>query len=191
MDLTDECCEERVKNLWPSRCFGLPEPSWPLALQAGASGNGSQNVGRDWESLYDRGIEFVWLILAQCHGVGQWSPTLGLQMFLDYNSQRPSAPLLLARICSPRTSGGPRLGTTGVGGCFRAMGEAQHGEARELVSDPNSFSPSHRPFIHTYSHTTIMYRNTQHYSQAETQSPCFTISAGKVIKKKSITPGVQ
>ena len=36
-------------------------------------------------------------------------------MFLDYNSQKPSTPLLLARISgswSPRTSGGPRLGTT-------------------------------------------------------------------------------
>ena len=30
--------------------------------------------------------------------LGQWSPTLGLQMFLDYNSQKPSPPPLLARI---------------------------------------------------------------------------------------------
>ena len=45
----------------------------------------------------------------------QWSPTLGLRMFLDYNSQKPSPPPLLARISGswcPRTSGGPRLGTT-------------------------------------------------------------------------------
>ena len=40
----------------------------------------------------------------------QWSPTLGLWVFLDYNSQNPSPPRLLARIFgswSPRTSGGP------------------------------------------------------------------------------------
>ena len=28
----------------------------------------------------------------------QWSPTLGLHMFLDYNSQKPTPPPLLARI---------------------------------------------------------------------------------------------
>ena len=49
--------------------------------------------------------------------VEQWSPTLGLQMFLDYNSQKPSPSPLLARISgswSPRTSGGRRLGTTAL-----------------------------------------------------------------------------
>ena len=38
-------------------------------------------------------------------------------MFLDYNTQKPSPPPLLARISgnrSRRTSGGPRLGTTGL-----------------------------------------------------------------------------
>ena len=30
--------------------------------------------------------------------VDHWSPTLGLQVFLDYNSQKPSPPALLARI---------------------------------------------------------------------------------------------
>ena len=32
-----------------------------------------------------------------CSPVEQWSPTLGLQMFLDYNSQKPTPPPLLAR----------------------------------------------------------------------------------------------
>ena len=31
-------------------------------------------------------------------GLQQWSPTLDLQMFLDYNSQKRSPPPLLARI---------------------------------------------------------------------------------------------
>ena len=46
----------------------------PLALLAGASG-----------SRIPEHLE-------------QWSPTLGVQMFLDCNSQKPSPPPLLARI---------------------------------------------------------------------------------------------
>ena len=45
----------------------------------------------------------------------QWSPTLGLQMFLDFNSQKswPAEVVVKASgSCSPRTSGGPRLGST-------------------------------------------------------------------------------
>ena len=46
--------------------------------------------------------------------VDQGSQTVALQMFLAYSSQKPSAPLLLARISgswSPRTSGGPQFET--------------------------------------------------------------------------------
>ena len=45
----------------------------------------------------------------------QWSPTLGLQMFLDFNSQKswPAEVVVKASgSCSPRTSGDPRLETT-------------------------------------------------------------------------------
>ena len=47
----------------------------------------------------------------------QWHPTLGLQMFLDFNSQKswPAEVVVKASgSCSPRTSGGPRLGTTAL-----------------------------------------------------------------------------
>ena len=50
-------------------------------------------------------------------GIAQRSPTLGLQMFLDFNSQKfwPAEVVVRASgSCSPRTSGGPRLGTTGI-----------------------------------------------------------------------------
>ena len=66
----------------------------------------------------------IYLILLQLHhtkeysSLEKWSPTLGLQMFLDYNSQKPSPPLM-ARISgswSPRTSGGLRLRTTALEG---------------------------------------------------------------------------
>ena len=58
------------------------------------------------------------------HAVAPWSPTLGLQIFLGYNSQKPSPPPLLARISGsrrPRTSGGPRLGTAAVAHSFTAL----------------------------------------------------------------------
>ena len=45
----------------------------------------------------------------------QWSPTLGLQIFLDFNSQKSwpgEVAVKTSGSCSPRTSGGPRLGTT-------------------------------------------------------------------------------
>ena len=48
----------------------------------------------------------------------QWSPTLGLQMFLDFKSQKswPAEVVVKASgSCSARTSGGPRLGTTALG----------------------------------------------------------------------------
>ena len=43
----------------------------------------------------------------------QWSPTLGLQIFLDYNSQKPSLPSLLAMISgswSPKNIWRPKVG---------------------------------------------------------------------------------
>ena len=51
------------------------------------------------------------------HSVEQWSSTLGLQMFLDFNSQKswPADVVVKASgSCSPNTSGGPRLGTIAV-----------------------------------------------------------------------------
>ena len=48
----------------------------------------------------------------------QGSQTVALQMFLDFNSQKawPAEVVLEASgSCSPRTSGGPRLGTTDIG----------------------------------------------------------------------------
>ena len=54
----------------------------------------------------------------------QWPPTLGLQMFLDFSSQK-SCPAEVAvkasGSCSPRTSGGPSLGNTALdcNSCFR------------------------------------------------------------------------
>ena len=47
----------------------------------------------------------------------QWSPTLGLQMFLDFNSQKSWPAEVVVKVsgsCSPRTSGGPKLGTTRI-----------------------------------------------------------------------------
>ena len=44
----------------------------------------------------------------------QWLPTLGPQMFLDYNSQKSWPEQLVVKAFgsfSPRTSGDPRLGT--------------------------------------------------------------------------------
>ena len=46
-----------------------------------------------------------------------WSPTLGLQMLLDFNSQKSwSAKVVVKNSgrCSLRPSGGPRLGTTAL-----------------------------------------------------------------------------
>ena len=51
------------------------------------------------------------------HALKQCFLTLGPQMFFDCNSQKPSPLAVLARIsgnCSPRTSGGPSLGTTAI-----------------------------------------------------------------------------
>ena len=45
----------------------------------------------------------------------QWSPTLSLQMFLNFNSQKSWPAKVVVKSSesySPRTSGGPRLGTT-------------------------------------------------------------------------------
>ena len=47
----------------------------------------------------------------------QWSPTLGLEMFLEFNSQKswPAEVVVKASgSCSLRTSRGPRLDTTGL-----------------------------------------------------------------------------
>ena len=47
----------------------------------------------------------------------QWSPNVGLQMFLDFNSQKswPAEVMVKASgSCSKRTSGVPRLGTTAI-----------------------------------------------------------------------------
>ena len=53
-----------------------------------------------WESPPDRempsGLREEWA--GRLDPLKQRSPTLGLQMFLDYNSQKPSPPLLVARI---------------------------------------------------------------------------------------------
>ena len=49
--------------------------------------------------------------------VVQWSPTLGLQMFLGFNSQKSwpaEVGVKASGSCSARTSGGPSLGTTVV-----------------------------------------------------------------------------
>ena len=57
--------------------------------------------------------------------LGRWSPTLGLQMSLDFNSQKswPADVVVKAsRSCSPRTSGGPRLRTTDLGYVLLAWG---------------------------------------------------------------------
>ena len=51
------------------------------------------------------------------HTLHQWSPTLDLQMFLDFSSQKFWPVEVVVKIsgsCSPRTSGGPRLGTTAL-----------------------------------------------------------------------------
>ena len=61
----------------------------------------------------------------------QWSPTLGLHMFFNYNSQKPSPLLLLARITgswSPKTSGGPRLMTTALEEMTTGSSELCHPE---------------------------------------------------------------
>ena len=47
----------------------------------------------------------------------QWFPTLGPQMFLDYNSQKSWPAQLLVKASgsfSPRTTGVPKLGTTAL-----------------------------------------------------------------------------
>ena len=46
----------------------------------------------------------------------QWFPTLGSQKFLDYNTQKSLSAQLVAKASgsfSIRTSGDPKLGTTG------------------------------------------------------------------------------
>ena len=45
-------------------------------------------------------IDFKVLMLTYkaLNGLGQWCQTVALQMFLDFNSQKPSPPPLLARI---------------------------------------------------------------------------------------------
>ena len=53
----------------------------------------------------------------------QKSPTLGIQMFLDFNSQKSWPAKVVVKAsgsCSPRTLEGPRLGTTEL--------ESQRGE---------------------------------------------------------------
>ena len=52
-----------------------------------------------------------------CYSLNQWSPTLGLQMFLDFNSQKSWPAQLMVKVsgsCSLRTSGGTRLRTTAL-----------------------------------------------------------------------------
>ena len=49
----------------------------------------------------------------------QWSPTLGLQMFLDFNSQKAWPAKVVVKASgsgSLRTSGGPKFGTTALVG---------------------------------------------------------------------------
>ena len=75
--------------------------------------------------------EFPWLTpgllcpsLSLCP-LHQWSPTLGLQMFLDFNSQKSWPAEIMVKAsgsCSPKTSGGPRLGTTALRYWFPTLG---------------------------------------------------------------------
>ena len=62
-------------------------------------------------------IFFILWLCWQLRVLEQWSPTLGLQMFLDFNSQKSwpaEAVVKVSGSCSPRTSGDPRLGTTAL-----------------------------------------------------------------------------
>ena len=109
--------KERLKEKncrWWCTC---PSAFPPHHLQGGKKGSRLGTCRNNWPALYPNKWhrDHGWSTL---YPLGQWSPTLGLQMFLDYNSQKPTPPPLLARISgnwSPRTSGGPRLRTTALG----------------------------------------------------------------------------
>ena len=75
------------------------------------------------------------------HAIDQWSPTLGLQMFLDFNSQKSWLAEVVVKAsgtCSPKTSGGPRLGTTALhhtGSSFSLHSSNQH-SAGDYIETP-------------------------------------------------------
>ena len=65
--------------------------------------------------LYKKQKKFTTVLGCLAFYVEQWFPTLGPQMFLDLNSQKPWPAQLMVKASgsfSPRTSGDPRLGTT-------------------------------------------------------------------------------
>ena len=100
--------------------------SWPLKntewfVQIISSKQGATFCGKKSNSIGSKTnkIQFTfsfWMKVKGTFGpLSQWSPTLGLQMFLDFNSQKswPAEVVVNASgSCSPRTSGGPRLRTT-------------------------------------------------------------------------------
>ena len=73
----------------------------------------------DGKSTMKVGWIVLSILVAVCRGdpLRQWSPTLGLQTFLDFNSQKswPAEVVVKASgSCSSRTSGGPRLRATAL-----------------------------------------------------------------------------
>ena len=74
------------------------------------------NISRYKEDASSDGKDVILDILEQ------WSPTLGLQMFSDFNSQKSWPAEMVVKAsgsCSQRTSGGSWLGTTALENCYQ------------------------------------------------------------------------
>ena len=76
----------------------------------------------------------------------QWSPTLGLQLFLDFNSQKSWPAEVMVKASgswSPITSGGPRLGTTVLRDIFCWRSHMMVVNGKNIISPSLSYSFTH------------------------------------------------
>ena len=85
-----------VRGHW----FLSPRTEYSVAVQTAVKQSDGEYLVSGWSETVEfcTGGEYSVEILEDGHPLEQWSPTLGFQMFLDFNSQKPSPPLLLARI---------------------------------------------------------------------------------------------
>ena len=102
-----ECQLHPVLPVHQSVCFLSTSPSQsPISAQTQVPVTGVKLLTICWWcQVFSTALSYL----------HQWSPTLGLQMFLDFNSQKSWLAEVVVKAsgsCSPRTSGGPGLGTT-------------------------------------------------------------------------------